>query len=202
MHGAQDCSSFILLHEHSKVFKIVYTNCPRNVCLGNVHYPYLECWKGHVLHFTWVWVLEKLTWISLQSVHLDAFFCSAEIDNTCNINVWLWKLVLWTNWKSTVDITSFTGVSVVYSNNGIDCVSIHQLNTHQWMKMLLNLYFYAVNWQSSWYVPLITYEEILETVKMNQSFRCFVCCQACAAVYCVHLSSVCTDYSFSSSKVV
>ena len=34
MHGAQDSSSFILLHEHSKVFQIVYTNCPGNVCPG------------------------------------------------------------------------------------------------------------------------------------------------------------------------
>ena len=36
MHGAQDSSSFILLHEHSKVFKIIYTNCPGNVCPANV----------------------------------------------------------------------------------------------------------------------------------------------------------------------
>jgi len=28
MQGAQDSSSFILLHRHSKVFKIIYTNCP------------------------------------------------------------------------------------------------------------------------------------------------------------------------------
>ena len=28
MHVAQDSSSFILLHEHSKVFQIIYTNCP------------------------------------------------------------------------------------------------------------------------------------------------------------------------------
>ena len=34
MHGAQDSSSFILLHERSKVFKIIYTNCPGNVCPG------------------------------------------------------------------------------------------------------------------------------------------------------------------------
>ena len=34
MHGAQDTSSLILQHKHSKVFKIIYTNC-----LGNVHYP-------------------------------------------------------------------------------------------------------------------------------------------------------------------
>jgi len=34
MRGAQDSSSFILLHEHSKVFKIIYTNCPGNVCPG------------------------------------------------------------------------------------------------------------------------------------------------------------------------
>jgi len=34
VHGAQDSSSFILLREHSKVFKIIYTNCP-----GNVRYP-------------------------------------------------------------------------------------------------------------------------------------------------------------------
>ena len=33
---AQDNSSFILLHEHSKVFRIIFTNCPGNVCLGNV----------------------------------------------------------------------------------------------------------------------------------------------------------------------
>jgi len=31
MHGAQDSSSFILLHEHSKVFKVIYVNCPGNV---------------------------------------------------------------------------------------------------------------------------------------------------------------------------
>ena len=31
MYGAQDSSSFILLHLHSKVFKIIYTNCPGNV---------------------------------------------------------------------------------------------------------------------------------------------------------------------------
>ena len=36
MHSAQDSSSFILLHEHSKVFKIIYTNCQGNVCPGNV----------------------------------------------------------------------------------------------------------------------------------------------------------------------
>ena len=42
MHGAQDSSSFILLHEHSKVFKIIYTNCPGNVCPGNVRYPILR----------------------------------------------------------------------------------------------------------------------------------------------------------------
>jgi len=34
VHGAQDSSSFILLHEHSKVFKIIYTNCSGNVCPG------------------------------------------------------------------------------------------------------------------------------------------------------------------------
>jgi len=34
VHGAQDSSSFILLDEHSKVFKIIYTNCPGNVCPG------------------------------------------------------------------------------------------------------------------------------------------------------------------------
>jgi len=28
VHSAQDSSSFILLPEHSKVFKIIYTNCP------------------------------------------------------------------------------------------------------------------------------------------------------------------------------
>jgi len=28
VHGAQDSSSFILLPEHSKVFKIIYTNYP------------------------------------------------------------------------------------------------------------------------------------------------------------------------------
>jgi len=33
VHGAQDSSSFILLHEHSKVFKIICTNC-----LGKVRY--------------------------------------------------------------------------------------------------------------------------------------------------------------------
>jgi len=36
VHGAQDSSSFILLHEQSKVFKIIYTNCPGNVCPGKV----------------------------------------------------------------------------------------------------------------------------------------------------------------------
>jgi len=36
VHGAQDSSSFILLQEHSKVFNIIYTNCPGNVCPGNV----------------------------------------------------------------------------------------------------------------------------------------------------------------------
>jgi len=36
VHDAQDSSSFILLHEHSKVFKIIYTNCPGNICPGNV----------------------------------------------------------------------------------------------------------------------------------------------------------------------
>jgi len=36
VHGAQDSSSFILLPEHSKVFKIIYTNCPGNVFPGNV----------------------------------------------------------------------------------------------------------------------------------------------------------------------
>ena len=36
MHGAHDSSSFILLHEHSKVFQIIYTNCPGNVFQGNV----------------------------------------------------------------------------------------------------------------------------------------------------------------------
>jgi len=34
VHGAQDSSSFIFLHEHSKVFKIIYTNYPGNVCPG------------------------------------------------------------------------------------------------------------------------------------------------------------------------
>jgi len=34
VHGAQDSSPFILLHEHSKVFKIIYTNCPGNVLYG------------------------------------------------------------------------------------------------------------------------------------------------------------------------
>jgi len=34
VHGAQDSSSFILLHEHSAVFNIIYTNCPGNVCPG------------------------------------------------------------------------------------------------------------------------------------------------------------------------
>jgi len=38
VHSAQDSSSFILLHEHSKVFKIIYTNRPGNVCPGNVSY--------------------------------------------------------------------------------------------------------------------------------------------------------------------
>jgi len=32
VHGAQDSSSFILLHKHSKVFKIINTHCPGNVC--------------------------------------------------------------------------------------------------------------------------------------------------------------------------
>ena len=36
VHGAQDSSSFILLYEHSKVFKIIYTNCPGNICSGNI----------------------------------------------------------------------------------------------------------------------------------------------------------------------
>jgi len=40
VHGAQDSSSFILLHEHSKVIQIIYTNCP-----GNVHYPF-HTWCG------------------------------------------------------------------------------------------------------------------------------------------------------------
>ena len=31
MHGAQDSSSFILLHEHAKVFKIIYTNCQKRL---------------------------------------------------------------------------------------------------------------------------------------------------------------------------
>jgi len=34
MHGAQDSAPFILPHEHSKVFKIIYTNCPGNICPG------------------------------------------------------------------------------------------------------------------------------------------------------------------------
>jgi len=49
VHGAQDSSSFILLHEHSKVFKIIYTNSPgggkrlsgESDCPGNVRYPFL-----------------------------------------------------------------------------------------------------------------------------------------------------------------
>jgi len=36
VHGAHDSSSFILLHEHSNGFQIIYTNCPRNVFQGNV----------------------------------------------------------------------------------------------------------------------------------------------------------------------
>jgi len=34
VRGAQDSSSFILLHEHSQVFQIIYTYCPGNVCPG------------------------------------------------------------------------------------------------------------------------------------------------------------------------
>jgi len=34
VHSVQDSSSFILLREHSKVFKIIYTNFPGNVCPG------------------------------------------------------------------------------------------------------------------------------------------------------------------------
>jgi len=34
VHGARDSSSVILLHVHSKVFTIIYTNCPGNVCPG------------------------------------------------------------------------------------------------------------------------------------------------------------------------
>jgi len=36
VHGAQDSSSFITLHEHSKVFQIMYTNCRGNVFSGKV----------------------------------------------------------------------------------------------------------------------------------------------------------------------
>jgi len=36
VHGAQDSSSFILLHGHSKVFKIIYTNCPTKRLSGKV----------------------------------------------------------------------------------------------------------------------------------------------------------------------
>jgi len=36
VHDAQNSSSFIFLREHSRVFKIIYTNFPGNVCSGNV----------------------------------------------------------------------------------------------------------------------------------------------------------------------
>jgi len=53
VHGAHDSSSFILLHEHSKGFQIIYTNCPGNVFQGNVLSGKVIVWErscpGNVL---------------------------------------------------------------------------------------------------------------------------------------------------------
>jgi len=51
VHYAQDSSWFILIHERSKVFKNIYTNCREtsvreSECPGNVRYPM----DGMVMH--------------------------------------------------------------------------------------------------------------------------------------------------------
>jgi len=47
VHGAQDSSSFILLHEHSKVFKIIYTNCPWKRLSGKVTVRETSCTRNN-----------------------------------------------------------------------------------------------------------------------------------------------------------
>jgi len=89
VHGAQDSSSFILLHEHSKVFKIIYTNCPGNVFPGKVlsgkrPLPQASCLRSH-LSTLWSDVVLVATVITWRS------YCSAVWTRVSNVSSCSWS---------------------------------------------------------------------------------------------------------------
>jgi len=54
VHDAQDSSSFILLHEQSKVFKIIYTNCPGKRPLPTDNTEFERGLSAQCTHFIFV----------------------------------------------------------------------------------------------------------------------------------------------------